>query len=139
MIKKKDYYYKYKKYKIKYLKLLGGNSTTYKKNVSEPWFTLIKEGRKTVEGRLNKGEFAQMRAGDTIIWTNNDDSFKTKIKSIQKYNTFYEYLEGEGIKSALPVDEVQTVKDGVDVYYKYYTREEEEKYGVLAVRLELLK
>ena len=27
--------------------------TTYIKNVSEPWFSLIKLGLKTIEGRLN--------------------------------------------------------------------------------------
>lgn len=29
----------------------------YTKSVSEPWFTLISLGLKTVKGRLNKGEF----------------------------------------------------------------------------------
>ena len=36
----------------------------YKENVSEPWFTLISLGLKTVEGRKNKGRFKEMQIGD---------------------------------------------------------------------------
>lgn len=36
----------------------------YQKNLSEPWFSLIKLKIKTVEGRLNKGDFAIINIGD---------------------------------------------------------------------------
>ena len=38
----------------------------YTKHLSEPWFTLIKLGIKTCEGRLNKGDFSKMKINDTI-------------------------------------------------------------------------
>ena len=38
----------------------------YTKHLSEPWFTLIKLGIKTCEGRLNKGDFSNMKVNDTI-------------------------------------------------------------------------
>ena len=38
----------------------------YNKHLSEPWFSLIKLGLKTCEGRLNKGEFSKMKVNDTI-------------------------------------------------------------------------
>ena len=41
--------------------------TTYKKHLSEPWFSLIKLKLKTVEGRLNKGDFSKMLVGDNIL------------------------------------------------------------------------
>jgi ASC-1-like (ASCH) protein len=41
---------------------------TYTKHLSEPWFSLIKIGAKTCEGRLNKGEFSIMKKGDKIIF-----------------------------------------------------------------------
>ena len=34
------------------------------KQVEEPWFSLIKLRLKTVEGRLNKGDFAKMNEKD---------------------------------------------------------------------------
>ena len=33
----------------------------YRKHLSEPWFSLIKLGIKTVEGRLNKGVFSKIK------------------------------------------------------------------------------
>ena len=41
----------------------------YEKNLSEPWFSLIKFRIKMVEGRLNKGDFANMNIGDFILFT----------------------------------------------------------------------
>jgi hypothetical protein len=38
----------------------------YVENLSEPWFTLIQLGLKTVEGRKNKGKFKEMKVGDII-------------------------------------------------------------------------
>lgn len=35
--------------------------TVYEKNLSEPWFSLIKVGVKTVEGRLNKDDFQAIK------------------------------------------------------------------------------
>jgi hypothetical protein len=87
-----DYKEKYRKYKIKYLELKNINNQTggvkklnnkkfnniinsnnmrmstknYIENISEPWFTLISLGLKTVEGRKNKGRFKEMQVGEII-------------------------------------------------------------------------
>jgi len=60
----------------KYINLLDGTIQTggeisidYTENVSEPWFSLISLGLKTVEGRKNKGRFATMKPGQIIKWT----------------------------------------------------------------------
>ena len=47
--------------------------TTYYKNVSEPWFSLLKLKIKSVEGRLNKGEFSKMKIGDIIEFSNEEN------------------------------------------------------------------
>ena len=36
----------------------------YSKHLSEPWFSLIKLNIKTCEGRLNKGDFSNMKEND---------------------------------------------------------------------------
>jgi len=113
--------------------------TTYTENVSEPWFSLINLGLKTVEGRKNKGRFHDMQLGDIIEWTNNDfmpRSVKTKITKKVVYSTFKEYLETEGIDNCLPG--MPSIEHGLSVYYKYYTKEDEENYGVMAIHIELL-
>ena len=44
----------------------------YKKHLSEPWFSLINLKNKTIEGRLNKGDFKLMNVGDKITFYNDD-------------------------------------------------------------------
>ncbi len=101
--------------------------------IQEPWFSLIKNKKKRIEGRLNKGLFASLKKGDTITIINNnsDDKINAKIKKIKKYETFEEYLSQEGLKRTLPG--IKTIKEGCDVYYKYYTKEQELEYKILAI------
>lgn len=110
----------------------------YKKHVSEPWFSLIKNGTKTVEGRLNKGEFSKMKKGDIITWFNDKKTpFRTKILSIKKYKSFEDYLRKERLKNTLPG--ITRINKGVAIYYKFFTKEMEKTFGVLAIRLKVMK
>ena len=108
--------------------------TVYGKNLSEPWFSLIKLKIKTVEGRLNKGEFAIMKVGDFIIFTNNEFGFERKftvqIKNISYYESFQTYLENETLERCLPG--IDNIEDGVSIYYKYYEKSDESKYKIKA-------
>jgi ASC-1-like (ASCH) protein len=156
-----DYKDKYIKYKTKYLELynkIGGkkmkkrnkgysnnkNTSTmenkkYSVSVSEPWFSLILLGLKTIEGRKNKGLFQQMQDGDIVEWTNDSiipRSVKTKITGKAVYPTFREYLETEGLDKCLPG--ITNIDDGLSIYYKYFTQQEEKVFGVVAIRLELI-
>ena len=106
----------------------------YTKFVSEPWFGYIKSGKKTVEGRKNTGDFEKMQSGDIVKWIHSDEYVLTKIVSKKVYKTFKEYLETEGLSNCLPG--IDTIEDGIKVYYKYYTPEDEAKYGVIAIKLE---
>ncbi len=112
----------------------------YIENLSEPWFTLITIGLKTVEGRKNKGIFKKMQVGDIIQWDNNDFKERnvlTKITGKDEYKTFKEYLIKEGLDKCLPG--MPSLKHGLSVYFKYFTKEEEAEFGVVAIRLELVK
>jgi len=112
----------------------------YIENLSEPWFTLITIGLKTVEGRKNKGIFKKMQVGDIIQWDNNDFKERnvlTKITGKVEYKTFKEYLIKEGLDKCLPG--MPSLKHGLSVYFKYFTKKEEAEFGVVAIRLELVK
>ena len=115
--------------------------TTYEKHLSEPWFTLIKLGIKKVEGRLNKGEFSNMKKDDIITFINSDLGFDRKynVKIIKStnYNTFYLYLKNETLNKCLPG--IDTIDDGLNVYYKYYTKADEETYKIKALTLKVIK
>ena len=110
-------------------------------NVSQPWLRHIQEGRKNVEGRLNKGKFAEMAVGTILVIGGKSNSKAAKtvavVTKIRKYVSFEEYLTQEGLANTLPG--VKTIKDGVDTYHKFYSVEDENKYGVLAIHLLLAK
>jgi ASC-1-like (ASCH) protein len=103
--------------------------TEYTKNLSEPWFSLIKLGIKKCEGRLRKGDY--------IIFQNNDFGFyrscKVRITSVKSYDTFTTYLEKETLVKTLPG--IDNIEEGKEIYYKYYSKEDEEKYKIVAIRL----
>lgn len=115
------------------------NKPNYTETVSEPWFTLISMGLKSIEGRKNKGRFKEMKVGDIVSWINNDFAPRkvlTRITGKAKYNTFKEYLDSEGLDKCLPG--IKNIDIGLSVYYKYFTKEDEKEFGVVAIRMELL-
>jgi ASC-1-like (ASCH) protein len=67
---------------------------------------------------------------------NNDKSFNVKIKKIVKYNSFEEYLSQEGLKRTLPG--IKIIKEGCDIYYKYYTKEQEREFKILAIYVKVI-
>ena len=101
-----------------------------------PWFDFIKSKKKKIEGRLNKGIFSSLLQGDIIKFKNNDDFIKAKVLNIVKYNTFEEYLTQEGLKRTLP--NIQTIDDGKNIYYQFYTPEQEKQYGILVIYIKVL-
>ena len=106
-------------------------------NVSNPWFLHIKDKKKTIEGRLNKGVFAELKKGEIIQMTNNNDSVLVKIKKITEYKSFREYLTQEGLRRTLPG--IHTIDQGVAVYYKYYTPEQENEFRIIAIHIKVIK
>jgi len=112
-------------------------TTTYEKNLSEPCFSLIKLGVKCVEGRLNRGDYANMNIGDYIVFTNNElgfnRKFRIKIQNISYYEDFYTYLENETVDKCLPG--IANMEEALMVYYKYYTKEDETMYKIKCFHL----
>ena len=103
-------------------------------HVAEPWFSLIKSGRKTVEGRIKKPPLSTFRVGDGVeFYSSLSDKVYARITNIVHYPTFMEYLKCEGIECCLPG--VSSLEDGVGVYYGFYTKQQELEHGVLAIHI----
>ena len=83
----------------------------------------------------------EMKVGDIIEWKNEDfkpRSFLTQITGKAEYPNFKTYLETEGLKRCLPNMEKYGIEHGLSVYYKYYTKEDEREFGVVAIRLNVI-
>jgi ASC-1-like (ASCH) protein len=108
----------------------------YIMKLSEPWFTLIKKGNKTVELRLFDDKRKQLKVGDIIEFKHDISNkfFKKKIKKLKVFNSFEEALKNTKLKNSLPG--IKTYAEGIDVYHSIKSyKEGEHKYGVLAIYL----
>ena len=120
------------------------SQTIYKEHLSEPWFSLISLGLKTCEGRLHKHRFKTYKVGDIIMWFNDDFGktrfVMTEITRTYVMETFKDFLTDNfhgGLRDALPG--MPSVSHGLQVYRKYFTEEDEKKYGVISFELKVLK
>lgn len=111
----------------------------YYKNVKQPYFDQIREGLKTHEGRLNKGDFAKLKIGDFIVWENEKEKCKTKITELLHYKSFVGAITDIGLDKVLPTQykEKKTIEEAVkNVYRKFYSEEDEKTYGAIMVGVE---
>ena len=111
----------------------------YIEHVSDPWFTLIDLGLKTVEGRRYYGRFKDMQVGQVIQWININMGYRsvyTRITDLVVYQDLDSYLRTEGLNKCLP--SIKTIGQGIDIYYGIYAPEDITATGMLAIRFELL-
>jgi len=114
-------------------KVLESNFTTYCNHRTEPYFTFVKNGRKTIEGRLKKGLYCLVKPGDHIIVYNEEetDSIRVLVKDVRTYISIQEMFEHEIIKKLLP--NANTIEEGIEIYQKFYTNEQQQKFGIVAI------
>ena len=107
--------------------------THFKYSLKEPALSLIKNGSKIVEGRLNKNTFKNINSGDTITFFNKDKNVNTMVSKVVKYDNFSTMLISTGLKNTTPL--ARTLKDALKIYHNIYSQNDIEKYGVLAIHL----
>lgn len=107
----------------------------YKNHRAEPYFTYVKNGQKTIEGRLRKGLYAELAVGDFITVQTNDEteSVLVKVADLRLYDSFAAMLATEDVHKILP--NVDTPEAGVAVYRQFYTEDQERKHGVVAIEV----
>lgn len=107
--------------------------------VDEPYFTLIKSGKKTIEGRKNSPKWQSLYTGMTIKLTNGSDSFEVKLDKITVYSHLLpdplgRYLN-DNLSEALPG--VKTIEEGRKIYLQWSTEDEIAKHGFMALHVSL--
>lgn len=100
-------------------------------------FESIKNGTKTIELRLNDEKRQLIKKNDIIQFENRVtlEKIKVKVLKLHKYNNFEElYRHFDKISLGYNIDESASFKD----MEKYYSEEEQEKYGVLGIEISLM-
>lgn len=101
-------------------------------------FKLIKDGSKTIELRLNDEKRQMISSGDLITFENRSDGEKIRVKvvGLHKYPSFEElYKHFDKVSMGYKEDEEADPKD----MEQYYSSEEQSKYGVVGIEVELIK
>lgn len=98
-------------------------------------FELIKSGKKKQELRLYDEKRKLIEVGDTIIFTNIDtnEELKVEVMYIHLYSNFKDlYNDFNKHELGYEENEKYSYKD----MYEYYSKEEQEKYGVVALEIQ---
>ncbi|XP_038690741.1 uncharacterized protein LOC119989356 isoform X5 [Tripterygium wilfordii] len=99
-------------------------------DVEEPFFSLFKDGQKTVEGRCAIGDHDRIKPGALILL---NKILVLEVQNVYRYASFSEMLEAETLAKVLPG--VNTVEEGVKVYRKFCPEEKESLNGVIAIHV----
>lgn len=102
-------------------------------------FERIDSGAQSIEVRINDEKRKALKIGDEIEFElrgSPERKFNARIVELFHYKTFAE------LYGSRPVDEFgrgESVDELVESIFKIYTKEEETKFGVVGIRLELVK
>ena len=98
-------------------------------------FKSIKNKEKDIEVRLNEEKRQIIKIGDIIEFEhiNTKEKLKVQVISLYRFDTFEELFKRFnhtrlGLKNS----------DTFNIMYKFYTKEDENKYGALGIEIKLL-
>lgn len=106
----------------------------HKMNLNDSPFQRVKEGTKTIELRLNDEKRELLNIKDYIEFINRTTKEKifVEIIDLHKYPNFEElYKLFSKIEMGYNEDDIANPKD----MEKYYSKEEQEKYGVVGIEM----
>ena len=101
------------------------------------FFDYINNGTKRIELRLYDEKRQKINIGDTIVFKREpklDVTMKVKVIGLLRYSKFEELIEDFDIE--MLADRSMKKQELLDVLEEFYTKEEQEKYGVLGIRFE---
>mgnify|MGYP005757791153 FL=1 len=100
------------------------------------YFNSIKEGKKTVEVRLNDEKRRKIRIGDTLEFIKvpeQDETIKVQVTNLKIYDTFQAMYED------IPFQDFDcegwTMKEMLEGTYEIYSPEQEKEWGTLAIKI----
>lgn len=103
------------------------------------YFNFILNGTKRIEIRLNDEKRQNIKLGDKIKFLKEPDlneSFEAQVIGLLRYNSFEEMFKDYDI--SILSDKSMTKEELISVLEQFYTKEKQEKYGVLGIRIDLI-
>lgn len=105
---------------------------------TEP-FELIKAGKQLIETRLYDEKRQQIQVGDQIVFLKRpecEEQLVVEVIGLSIFKTFKDLFQAID-KSKFGYSEGDTLEDQVNCMRKYYSNEEENKFGVVGIHIEV--
>ena len=101
--------------------------------LQERYFNYILNGTKKIELRLNDEKRSLIKLNDVIKFKNEvtNETFEVKVVGLLRYNSFNDLFDDFDIE--VLADKEMTKKELLDVLEQFYTKDKQEKYGVLGI------
>ncbi|MED0936243.1 ASCH domain-containing protein [Bacillus mobilis] len=102
-------------------------------------FQSIQSGKKVYEIRLYDTKRQPIKRGDHIVFTNltTTATITVKVTEIKRYESFKSMYEQ--IDKKLLDCENDSLEEMLESTYKIYTKEQEKKWGTVAIGIEVIK
>ena len=103
------------------------------------YYNFILNGTKRIEIRLYDEKRQGIMLGDTIKFLKEpelSESFNAKVTGLLRYNSFKDMFKDFDI--SILSDKSMTKEELIKVLEQFYTKEKQERYGVLGIRIELM-
>lgn len=111
----------------------------YEMKLQPEYYNFILNGTKRIEIRLNDEKRQQIKIGDIIKFLKEPDLnqfFEARVVGLLRYKSFEDMFKDFDI--AVLSDSSMTKSELLNVLEQFYSKEKQEKYGVLGIRIELI-
>lgn len=116
-----------------------GNSMIHEMKLKTKYFNYIKNGTKRIEIRLNDLKRQSIKIGDKIRFIKDpelDEVLEVKVIGLLRYDNFNNMFNDFDI--SILADKSMTKNELINVLEEFYTKEKQNEYGVLGIRVELI-
>ena len=110
----------------------------YIMKLNPKYFEYMKNGTKRVEIRLNDEKRKNIKIGDEIIFQKEPElkeELNTQIVNLIVKSSFNELIENLDVSEYS--DKRESKEEFLKALYRFYTKEKEEKYGVVGIQIKI--
>ena len=103
-------------------------------------FEMIAGGKKTLEIRLNDEKRRQIQVGDVLVLTRSSrslDKIKARVVALYPFESFATLFSSALFEKTGCSG--MSVGEAVQEMYQYYTKAQEQEFGVLAIEINLIR
>ena len=105
-------------------------------NLQPKYYDFIKDGTKRIELRLYDEKRQKIKLGDEIEFSKSEtEKFKAKVVGLIRYQSFEDLFKDFPIE--ILADKTMTKDELLGILSEFYTKEEQQEFGVIGIRIKL--